>query len=145
MKFKGFKNREDRVDIYTDLALEEREKFKDNVEIDGVELKKKYNDELKMTTTLVNIKTEKGAKVMGKPKGHYITIETKYAKEDDKYNQKKISDELLKNIGHLINANIGKDKRPEAILIVGLGNAQATPDAIGPRTASLVQIRKNTF
>ena len=88
MKFKGFKNREDRVDIYTDLALEEREKFKDNVEIDGVELKKKYNDELKMTTTLVNIKTEKGAKVMGKPKGHYITIETKYAKEDDKYNQK---------------------------------------------------------
>ena len=145
MKFKGFKNREDRVDIYTDLALEEREKFKDNVEIDGVELKKKYNDELKMTTTLVNIKTEKGAKVMGKPKGHYITIETKYAKEDDKYNQKKISDELLKNIGHLINANIGKDKRPEAILIVGLGNAQATPDAIGPRTASLVQIRKNIY
>ena len=35
MKFKGFKNREDRVDIYTDLALEEREKFKDNVEIDA--------------------------------------------------------------------------------------------------------------
>ena len=60
-------------------------------------------------------------------------------------NQKKISDELLKNIGHLINANIGKDKRPEAILIVGLGNAQATPDAIGPRTASLVQIRKNIY
>ena len=30
-------------------------------------------------------------------------------------------------------------------LIVGLGNAQATPDAIGPRTASLVQIRKNIY
>ena len=46
--------------IYTDLALEERERFQKNVEIEGVEINKKYDRNLKMTTTVVDIVSEKG-------------------------------------------------------------------------------------
>ena len=45
--------------IYTDLALEERERFQKNVEIEGVEINKKYDRNLKMTTTVVDIVSEK--------------------------------------------------------------------------------------
>lgn len=145
MKLTNSKLKDNHIKIYTDLALEEREKFEDNVEIDGVVLKKNYNKELKMTTTLVNIKTDKGAKAMGKPKGHYITIETKYAKESDPEISDKISEELVKNLGHLIRANLNKNKVKGSILVVGLGNRQATPDALGPRTVSMVEIRDNIY
>ena len=57
-----------KINIYTDLALEERERFKRNIEISGVKIDKNYNKELFMTTTDVEIFNENGAKSMGKPK-----------------------------------------------------------------------------
>ena len=56
-----------KINIYTDLALEERERFKRNIEISGVKIDKNYNKELFMTTTDVEIFNENGAKSMGKP------------------------------------------------------------------------------
>ena len=60
-----------KINIYTDLALEERERFKRNIEISGVKIDKNYNKELFMTTTDVEIFNENGAKSMGKPIGSY--------------------------------------------------------------------------
>ena len=71
------------INIYTDLALEERERFKRDVEISGVKIDKNYNKELLMTTTDVEIFNENGAKSMGKPIGSYVTMETRLFKEDD--------------------------------------------------------------
>lgn len=130
------------IEAYTDLALEEREKFEKNVEIEGVAVKKTHNRELKMTTTLVNIQTAKGADIMGKPKGHYITMETVYIKEADEEKQARIIEELVKNINILIRANVGKKGK---VLVVGLGNSQATPDALGPRTVSMVEVKDNIY
>ena len=54
--------------IRTDLALENREKFeRDHVEVEGVILKREYDQERDIRTTRVEIKTEHGAKVMEKP------------------------------------------------------------------------------
>ena len=53
-----------KINIYTDLALEERERFKRNIEISGVKIDKNYNKELFMTTTDVEIFNENGAKSM---------------------------------------------------------------------------------
>ena len=55
--------------IYTDLALEERERFERNVEIKGVEIKNNYDKDIHMNTTVVDIVNEQGAKSMGKPVG----------------------------------------------------------------------------
>ena len=59
----------------TDLAMENQEKFeRDHVEIPGVEIEKKKR-KAEIQTTIVKITSEQGAKMMGKPKGTYVTIE----------------------------------------------------------------------
>ena len=115
--------------IYTDLALEERERFQKNVEIEGVEINKKYDRNLKMTTTVVDIVSEKGAETMGKPIGSYITIETKKLQEQRESERKKIAKQLSENL-----SEITKGDNIKNVLIVGLGNSLATPDALGPKT-----------
>ena len=59
----------------TDLAMENQEKFeRDHVEISGVEIEKKKR-KAEIQTTIMKITSEQGAKMMGKPKGTYVTIE----------------------------------------------------------------------
>ena len=62
--------------IRTDLALEATERFQaENVEVRGVEIRERYDEEKDVRTTVVRITTENGARTMGKPQGTYITIE----------------------------------------------------------------------
>ena len=66
----------EKYSIRTDLALEEKERFEEeNVEVQGVVLEEEYDEEREIRTTTVKIKTENGAKTMGKPVGTYITME----------------------------------------------------------------------
>ena len=110
-------------DIRTDLALEVRESFEDDdVEIKGVVLEE---EDMKITTVI--IKDEQGAKAMRKPMGTYITIEAqKLSEKDDEYHSS-ISEE----IGKYIKKLIGED-REKGVMVVGLGNREVTPDALGP-------------
>lgn len=114
--------------IRTDLALEVRESFpEDDVEIKGVILTEEFEDNNKIRISTVEIKDEKGAKAMQKPIGTYITIE---APDLDKYSEdycKPVSDLIAKNLKKL-TGNLNKDD----ILVVGLGNREVTPDALGP-------------
>lgn len=126
--------------IYTDLALEEREKYEDNVEIKGVKIEEERDDLLKMTTTVVDIVNHNGEKAMGKPKGKYITIESRLMKEEDAGVRNKLSEKLTNHLNKFISS--GKIKN---ILIVGLGNSQATPDALGPRVAEKIQIKEGIY
>lgn len=130
----------DNINIYTDLALEERERFNRNVEIEGVKIEKQHNKKLNMTTTVVNIFNEKGAKSMGKPEGSYITMETRLLKNPDEDTRRVIAEQLSEHI-----LEMTKEKRPKNILIVGLGNSQATPDALGPKTAENILTGKNVY
>lgn len=119
---KGLKN------IRTDLALERRESFEeDDVEIKGVILEEKEIKEKEMKITTVIIKDEKGAKAMQKPMGTYITIEAPRLQEKDDAYHSSISDE----ISDVILSLMEKEKK-ENILIIGLGNREVTPDALGP-------------
>lgn len=115
-------------DIRTDLALEVRESFEDDdVEIKGVVLEEDYIKEKDLKITTVIIKDEQGAKAMRKPMGTYITIEAqKLSEKDDEYHSS-ISDE----IGKYIRKLIGED-REKGVMVVGLGNREVTPDALGP-------------
>ena len=112
----------------TDLALEAQESFKeDNVEIRGVRIEEEFNEELNIRTTTVVIETENGAKAMGKPVGNYITLEAPNMSSDDEDYHREISTELAKHIKKLVH--LDKEK---SILVVGLGNREITPDALGP-------------
>lgn len=129
-----------KINIYTDLALEERERFKRNIEISGVKIDKNYNKELFMTTTDVEIFNEMAAKSMGKPIGSYVTMETRLFKEDDLERQNIFAKEIANHMEDMTkNQNIKK------ILIVGLGNSKATPDSLGPKVAEQIEILPNVY
>ena len=123
----------ERYSVRTDLALEEKERFdSDNVEVQGVILEEEYDEEKEIRTTCVTIETENGAKSMGKPVGTYLTLEIPdLAVPDEDYHQD-ISKLLADNMLEMIKKQ-GFSKQEElSVLIVGLGNRQVTPDALGP-------------
>lgn len=130
----------DKINIYTDLALEERERFNKNVEIEGVKIEKQHIEQLNMTTTVVDIFNDKGAEAMGKPKGTYITMETRLLKEPDENTRRKISRHVAKQLSQMLS-----DEKINNALIVGLGNSQATPDALGPKTAENIITGTNIY
>lgn len=109
--------------IRTDLALEARESFpEDNVEIKGVILKEEKAGEKGITVTVLEIKNEEAAEVMGKPVGTYITIEAGDLEEEEA---------LAKEIQKYLKQLMG-DTKNKSILVAGLGNREVTPDALGP-------------
>lgn len=117
------------MNIRTDLAIEAKESYEGtNVEISGVVLNEEYKGNVKVTTVI--IETDDGAEAMGKPIGHYLTFEA------DRENITEAFDELSQNIKELLD---GRKK----ILVVGLGNREATPDALGPRTIDNIDVSSN--
>ena len=116
--------------VRTDLALETREKFKeDNVEIKGVRVEEEYHREKEIKITTMVIETENGAKAMGKPKGTYITLEAANMDSQDEDYHREISLELARIIKRLLP----EGKNTFSVLVAGLGNREVTPDALGPR------------
>ena len=113
--------------VRTDLALEVRESFEEDVEVKGVVVNEDYNKELEIKVTTVEIKDEHGAKMMGKPMGTYITIEAPKLKESDESYHEPISEEIAKYIKCL-----AKDVKSQEVLVAGLGNREVTPDVLGP-------------
>lgn len=114
--------------IRTDLALETTERFaQENTEIRGVEIQEAYDEEKDIRTTVVKIVTENGAKSMGRPQGTYITIEAPDLSNADEDYHREISQEISRHLRELINL-----EKEKSILVVGLGNAAITADALGP-------------
>lgn len=130
----------EKYSIHTDLALEDKERFEsDHVEIQGVIVEEDYDEIREIRITKVKIETEKGAKKMQKPVGTYITIEApNMAVPDDEYHRE-ISKELAKYLKELIQI----DKKDYVVLVVGLGNREVTPDALGPHVADNLRITRH--
>lgn len=125
--------------IRTDLALETKEKFdSDNVEVKGVTLTEEYDETNEITTTIVEVKTERGAKIMGRPVGTYITIEAPGLTEPDEGIHEEISIKLGERIKDLL-----PEKKELKVLVVGLGNRQVTPDAIGPNVVDNLYVTRH--
>lgn len=130
----------EKYSIRTDLALEQKERFEaDNVEISGVVLEENYDEERDIKVTTVRIETENGARIMGKPVGTYITLEApELAVPDEGYHQE-VSEEIRRFLGRLLDMG----KEDFSVLVVGLGNRQVTPDALGPYVADNLNITRH--
>ncbi len=125
--------------VRTDLALEAREKFEnDNVEVKGVLVKEEHpNKNIKITKVI--IETENGAKIMGKPRGNYITLEAPDMADSDEDYHREISVQLANILRELMPI----EKQELSVLVVGLGNREVTPDALGPRVADNMMITRH--
>lgn len=127
-----------KFNIRTDLALEAKESFEeDNVEIRGVRISETEDKENEIRTTRVVIETENGAKAMGKPVGNYITMEAPHMSVPDEDYHREVSRALAKHLRELVG---GEEK---SVLVVGLGNREVTPDALGPNVVNHVNITRH--
>ena len=127
--------------IRTDLALETTERFaEENAEIRGVEVHEEYDEEKDVRTTVVKIVTENGAKSMGRPQGTSITIEAPELSTPDEDYHREISEELSTHLRKLIDL-----KKEKSVLVVGLGNAAITADALGPQVVDNLLMTRHSI
>lgn len=132
----------EQYNIHTDLALEDKERFEtDNVEISGVSVDEIYDNERDIRITTVKILTENGAKSMRKPVGTYITIEAPNMTDSDEKYQIDIAGELAKQLKEILQLK----KEDYTVLVVGLGNRNVTPDALGPQVVDELHITRHVI
>lgn len=132
----------EKYDVRTDLAVEQKERFEaDNIEIPGVILEESYDEKTEIRTTTVRIETENGAKSMGKPVGTYITLEAPGLAEPDEGIHICISEKIKGIVGSMLPEKEAQRK----ILVVGLGNRQVTPDALGPYVIDNLLVTRHLY
>lgn len=118
--------------IRTDLAIEahemcSKEKAEEN-HLDGIDVSEYQNGDVFITK--ISVTNEKGSEILGKPLGHYITLEIPNLKYSDEAYKSACAEiaEQLKNLTSITSTT--------KTLVVGLGNEAITPDALGPKTLS---------
>lgn len=126
----------------TDLALEIGMQLKadqdEAYEIEGVKIDTQKDEEFNITTTYVHVHNEKGVEAMGKPKGHYITIECPDMKENEPKAHEAVIKILAKELAGLLPKGSAKH-----VMVVGLGNRFATPDRLGPDVSGKVLVTRH--
>lgn len=133
-RFQGTKGA---LELRTDLALEEKERFQgQDTEVKGVSLREWDDAKEGIRLTEVKVLNEQGAKAMGKEMGTYLTIEARGLEEKGKEFRemlaRKVAGQLCRLVKGLEEGGEKKD-RCRKVLVVGLGNLYVTPDSLGPR------------
>ena len=127
----------------TDLADERRDLYKKankiEDEIDGIDAENEdISDKIKVTR--VKITNKEGEEAIGKPIGDYITIDIKkinYLTDEEKEKaMQTLSNELKKLVQE-------KVQYKEDVLVVGLGNEEVTPDALGPDVIKKIEVTRH--
>ena len=128
------------INVRTDLVLEARDIYKEShkneKDIDGIEVISESDDDIKVTT--VKIKNETGERKIGKPKGNYITIDMPSFTAYDGDTMDRVSKVVSEVLGRLIDMDTKK-----TVLVVGLGNWQVTPDALGPKVTEKIMVTRH--
>lgn len=115
------------MDFRTDLALERCE-ILDKKDTDGIEIE--VFEAKKAKVSRISVTNKNGEKAVGKPMGEYVTVEVApFAR------QAQFIDDSLDAIVTEIRRFL-----PEkgSVLVAGLGNMKITPDALGPKCASMI-------
>lgn len=122
--------------MYTDLAVEIQEECSGRQgEIPGVVLEQYKEDGKGIRVTKIQIQTADGAKRMGRPIGNYMTLESVDKEHSKEHSDKNLSGTKLPDTNLLASyINELLPSSAHSFLIVGLGNANMTADALGPLT-----------
>ena len=132
-----------RFHVRTDLALEEHEQFQeDQVEIHGVELHQWEHKKKEIHLSQVIIKTEEGATAMGKPIGRYLTLEAPKLADKDEDFHREVTEAVANYLLDLLRLH---HVEKGSVLVVGLGNSNATPDALGPKVMEHLQVTRHLY
>jgi spore protease len=137
--------------VRTDLAIEAREMAiaersstvsqQENLsQIEGVIIKEKEVDDIKIS--LVEV-TGEGEKHIGKKPGRYLTMEVQGIRQQDSQLQQKVEEIFASEFSHFLEGT--GIKKTDSCLVVGLGNWNVTPDALGPMVCENLLITRHLF
>ena len=133
------------IQVRTDLATEARDMYvksenREEEQLKGVTVDEQEEDGIHISYVEID---QEGEAALGKKAGSYITIYADGVKNQDTDQQEKAARVLAKAIERIIgNKNISADSTG---LIVGLGNWNVTPDALGPMTAEKILVTSHLF
>lgn len=122
----------------TDLALEARELWQESAEkttrLSGVKATKTKQEGYPVTR--VDILDGRGEQALGKPRGTYLTIDlsTFWQRKSDFFER------AVRAVGGQLKELLTAEG---PVLVIGLGNAAMTPDAVGPLTADSVLVTRH--
>lgn len=124
--------------VSLDLALEAHEivRGETGAEIPGVRLDKEKYEHASIST--VAILEPQAVPIMGKPIGDYITIEAPNLRDNDR----DIHNQLSEILAHKLSELIKVDEKA-TVLVVGLGNWNTTPDALGPKVVNYTLVTRH--
>lgn len=123
--------------IRTDLALEAHEMLTEAAEeIHGITCDTKTEGGI--TISRVVVESEEASQKINKPKGQYITLELAGLNISEGADYENTCQRLAKELSTLLSL-----KDDSQILVVGLGNWNITPDALGPKVISKLMITRH--
>lgn len=124
----------------TDLAIEAHQTLaQGGREVPGVRVE--TEDLGFATVTRTMIEDDLGAQIMGKAKGTYVTIQCEGLTGHDRDLERDVSRALGEEIKAFLRRNGITDS--QMLLVVGLGNWNATPDNVGPLTISKLLVTRH--
>ena len=127
--------------LQVDLAMEARDLVRGDTdqEIPGVieEVEQLTNGKI----TTIRIQDQAAEQKMGKPVGTYITIEA----QNLRIRHPEVHEEVSQAIAKKLKGVVDKIDKNATVLIIGLGNWRATPDALGPKTVESSPVTRHYF
>lgn len=132
----------EKYNVRTDLALESHEVIVEHdgpPELPGVKIQTEEQEGVAITR--ITVENDLGAQLMGKAPGHYSTLESKALREHNRDLQENLAELLAKELEWFFNE--AKLEPEDGVLVVGLGNWNATPDALGPRVVENVMVTRH--
>lgn len=130
-------------EIRTDLAYEAHELASERAggNIPGVRTQTEQKGPAQVIRIL--IETPEAGRSLGKQPGYYVTIESQALRERDKDKLENLATVVAEEIaGFLRGFNLGDDA---VAMVIGLGNWNATPDALGPKVVEKVLVTRHLF
>ena len=115
----------------SELAVERR---RADTDVLGVDYRKERT--LGGVWERIRIRSEEGARSIGRPIGKYDTLVIGRLERSDAETILDLSDEVARELCALCD---GIEAIPERVLVIGLGNPALTPDAIGCEAAKIVK------
>ena len=123
-----------------EMVVEERSEQQNSSTIEGVIIKEKEEQGVKISTVEI---TKEGEKAIGKKAGRYLTLEVQGIRQQDTELQEKVEEVFAKEFNQLMKQLKISDEA--SCLIVGLGNWNVTPDALGPMAVENLLITRHLF
>lgn len=127
--------------LFSDLTVETAEQLsltgKKARRLNGVDIKEKWQQGYAVTS--ISIRSNEAGRALGKPPGHYITVELQpYFQRQTGFFSRGVAclrRELLSLLPHLTSKS--------TILVVGLGNRNLICDAVGPKAIESLLVTRH--